>query len=130
MQPHARRFCRAAALLLALATALGAVGAHALRPRLSADHYQVLQTAVQYQFFHALGLLGLGLLLDRWPGRALHAAAWLLLAGIVLFSGSLYLILAGAPRLLGVATPLGGLALIAAWCLAAFALRPRGRAAP
>jgi uncharacterized membrane protein YgdD (TMEM256/DUF423 family) len=123
MQAQARRFCQLAALLLALATLIGAVGAHALKGRLSADRYEVLQTAVHYQFFHALGLLAVGLLLDRLPLRRLRAAGWLLFAGVLLFSGSLYLMLAGAPRLIGVLTPVGGLALIIGWCTAAIALR-------
>jgi uncharacterized membrane protein YgdD (TMEM256/DUF423 family) len=122
MQPEARRFCQLAALLLACATLIGALGAHALRSRLSADRYEVLQTAVHYQFFHALGLMLLGVLLDRLPRRALRTAAWLVFAGVLLFCGSLYLILAGAPRAIGVLTPLGGLALIAGWCSAAAAL--------
>ena len=122
MQAQARRFCQLAALLLALATLIGAFGAHALKGRLSAERYDVLQTAVHYQFFHALGLLALGLLLDRLPLRTLRAAGWLLFAGVLLFCGSLYLILAGAPRMIGVLTPVGGLALIAGWCVAAIAL--------
>jgi len=122
MQAQARRFCQLAAVLLALATLIGAFGAHALKGRLSAERYDVLQTAVHYQFFHALGLLALGLLLDRLPLRTLRAAGWLLFAGVLLFCGSLYLILAGAPRMIGVLTPVGGLALIAGWCIAAMAL--------
>lgn len=122
MQAQARRFCQLAALLLALATLIGAFGAHALKGRLSAERYDVLQTAVHYQFFHALGLLALGLLLDRLPLRTLRAAGWLLFAGVLLFCGSLYLIVAGAPRMIGVLTPVGGLALIAGWCVAAIAL--------
>jgi uncharacterized membrane protein YgdD (TMEM256/DUF423 family) len=122
MQGQARRFCRFAAVLLAFATLIGALGAHALKGRLSAEHYDVLQTAVHYQFFHALGLLALGLLLDRLPRRGLRVAGWLLFAGVLLFCGSLYLILAGAPRVIGVLTPLGGLALIAGWCTVAMAL--------
>jgi uncharacterized membrane protein YgdD (TMEM256/DUF423 family) len=82
-----------------------------------------VQTALHYQFFHSLGLLGLGLLLDRWPQNSLRLAGWLLFGGVVLFSGSLYLIIAGAPRWLGVLTPIGGLSLILAWCLTALALR-------
>ena len=127
MQLQARRFCQLAALLLALATILGALGAHVLRARLTPDRYAVLQTALHYQYFHSLGLLGIGLLLDRLPVNTLRIAGWLLFAGVLLFSGSLYLILAGAPRFIGVLTPAGGLALILAWCLAAFALRPGGR---
>jgi uncharacterized membrane protein YgdD (TMEM256/DUF423 family) len=122
MQGEARRFCQLAALLLALATLIGAIGAHALKSRLSADRYDVLQTAVHYQFFHALGLMALGVLLDRLPRRALRSAGWLLFAGVLLFSGSLYLLLAGAPRLVAVLTPLGGLALIAGWCAVAIGL--------
>jgi uncharacterized membrane protein YgdD (TMEM256/DUF423 family) len=128
MRDTARRFCQLAALLLALATLIGAVGAHALKGRLSADRYDVLQTALHYQFFHALGLLGLGILLDRLPLRTLQAAGWLLFSGVLLFCGSLYLLLAGAPRLVGVLTPLGGVALIVAWCLAAVALGGRAAA--
>jgi uncharacterized membrane protein YgdD (TMEM256/DUF423 family) len=78
---------------------------------------------VHYQFFHALGLLSLSVLLDPRPRPLLRAGAWLLLAGVVLFSGSLYLLLAGAPRWLGVLTPLGGVALIVGWCLAALGMR-------
>jgi uncharacterized membrane protein YgdD (TMEM256/DUF423 family) len=128
MRATARRFCQLAALLLALATLIGAVGAHALLSRLSATGYDVLQTALHYQFFHALGLLGLGILLDRLPLRTLQVAGWLLFAGVVMFCGSLYLLLAGAPRLVGVLTPVGGLALIAAWCLAAVAVGSRAAA--
>jgi uncharacterized membrane protein YgdD (TMEM256/DUF423 family) len=128
MRATARRFCQLAALLLALATLIGAVGAHALLGRLSATGYDVLQTALHYQFFHALGLLGLGILLDRLPLRTLQVAGWLLFAGVVMFCGSLYLLLAGAPRLVGVLTPVGGLALIAAWCLAAVAVGSRAAA--
>jgi uncharacterized membrane protein YgdD (TMEM256/DUF423 family) len=122
MQAQVRRFCQLAALLLALATLIGALGAHALKQRLSVDRYEVLQTAVHYQFFHALGLLWLGLLLDRLPLRSLRAAGWLLFAGVLLFSGSLYLLLAGAPRPIGALTPIGGLSLIVGWCTAAIAL--------
>src|SRR5579863_8582672 len=121
MQSASRRFCMLAALLLALATLIGALGAHALKS-------EVLQTAVQYQFFHSLGLLGLGLLHERVPGPMLRWAAGLVLAGIGLFCGSLYLLVAGAPRVLGVLTPLGGVCLIAGWCAATLALMS-GRAA-
>jgi len=128
MEPQARRFCMLAALLLALATLAGAVGAHALKPRLDVDHYEVLQTAVLYQFFHSLGLLALGLLSDRLRRPLLHLSAWLVFAGVVLFSGSLYLLLGGAPRAFGAVTPIGGLCLIGGWCLAALGLL-RSRAA-
>jgi uncharacterized membrane protein YgdD (TMEM256/DUF423 family) len=122
MQSAGRRFCLFAALLLALATVIGALSAHALKPRLSLDNYEVLQTAVHYQFFHALGLMAIGLLSDRVPVQLLRLAGWLVLIGVLLFSGSLYLLVAGAPRVLGLLTPIGGLALIAGWCAGALAL--------
>lgn len=118
----ARRAQASAALLLALATGLGAIGAHALRSRLTPGQYELLQTAVQYQFIHALGLLLIGTLAERNARRGLRIAADLLLAGVLLFCGSLYLLLAGAPRLFGVLTPIGGACLIAGWCVAACAL--------
>jgi uncharacterized membrane protein YgdD (TMEM256/DUF423 family) len=122
MQSAGRRFCLFAALLLALATVIGALSAHALKPRLSLDSYGVLQTAVHYQFFHALGLMAIGLLSDRLPAQLVRLAGWLVLIGVLLFSGSLYLLVAGAPRVLGLLTPIGGLALIAGWCMLALAL--------
>jgi uncharacterized membrane protein YgdD (TMEM256/DUF423 family) len=103
------------AVLLALATACGAFGAHALKAHLAPEQLQVWETAVRYHFFHGLGLLAVGLALQHRDGAALRAAAWLLAAGIVLFCGSLYALALGAPRILGMLTPLGGLAWLAAW---------------
>jgi uncharacterized membrane protein YgdD (TMEM256/DUF423 family) len=122
MLAPARRFCQLAAILLGLATIVGALAAHSLRPRLTDARYEVLQTAIYYQYFHSLGLLGVGVLLDRINASSLRVAGWLLFAGVLLFSGSLYLILAGAPRFVGVLTPIGGLSLIVAWGMAAWAL--------
>lgn len=132
MSRWARGFAVAAALLLALATIAGALAAHALSQRLAIDQLDVLQTAVRYQFFHALGLFGVALLIDRVPARMLRAAAWLLTAGIVLFSGSLYVLIAGlsgsAGVVVGVLTPVGGLCLILAWLLVALAMLRSWRA--
>jgi uncharacterized membrane protein YgdD (TMEM256/DUF423 family) len=100
-----------------LATLFGAFGAHTLKGQLSPDRLEVYETAVRYHFFHALGLLGVGLAMRFMDGALLRYAAALIVAGIVLFSGSLYALTFGAPRLLGVVTPLGGLALIAGWLL-------------
>jgi uncharacterized membrane protein YgdD (TMEM256/DUF423 family) len=109
-----------AAALLALATACGAFGAHALRGVLSAERLALWETAVRYQFFHALGLLAVGLALRELPLAALRAAAVLILAGVLLFSGSLYALALGGARLLGLLTPLGGLCWIAGWLLFAW----------
>jgi uncharacterized membrane protein YgdD (TMEM256/DUF423 family) len=110
-----RRTLALAGLLLALATIFGAFGAHALRASLPADRVEVYETAVQYHFFNALGLLGIGLALRSVDALLLRWSAGLVLTGVVLFSGSLYALTFGAPRALGVATPVGGLALIAGW---------------
>ena len=122
LQASARRFCMLAALLLALATVIGALAAHVLKSRLPAAQYEMLQTALQYQSVHALGLMAIGLLCERSAARALQVAGWLMFCGVMLFSGSLYLLLAGAPRPIGVLTPIGGLALLAGWCAVALAL--------
>ena len=115
----ARRLLIAGALLMALATAIGALAAHALKTSLAPDRFSVLQTAVLYQFIHALGLLIVGGLTARHASRGLRIAGDLLLAGVLLFSGSLYLLLCGAPQFIGVLTPIGGVCLIAGWCAAA-----------
>ena len=110
-----RRTLALAGLLLALATIFGAFGAHALRASLPADRLEVYDTAVRYHFFNALGLLGIGLALRSVDALLLRWSAGLVLTGVVLFSGSLYALTFGAPRALGVVTPVGGLALIAGW---------------
>ena len=119
-----RRTLALAGLLLALATVVGAFGAHALKT-LPPDRLEVYETGVRYHFFNALGLLGIGLALRSVDAALLRWSAGLVLAGIVLFSGSLYALTFGAPRALGVVTPIGGLALIAGWlAFAACFLRP------
>ena len=111
----ARKTLALAGALIALATVLGAFGAHALKAHLSQDKLAVYETAVRYHFFHALGLLAIGVLMRSVDGELLRWSALLVLVGIILFSGSLYLLTFGAPRFLGVVTPIGGLALIVGW---------------
>ncbi len=121
----ARRTLALAGVLLALATALGAFGAHALKSQLAPERLQVYETAVRYQFLNALGLLAVGVLLRSFDAELLRWSALLLLGGIILFSGSLYLLTMGAPRGLGAITPLGGLLLIAGWLLFVFTVWQR-----
>lgn len=117
---NSARTLAAAGILLALATACGAFGAHALRASLAPERLALWETAVRYQFFQALGLLGVGLAMRTLDGSLLRTAALLIIIGIVLFSGSLYGLALGAPRLLGVLTPAGGLAWIGGWLLFAY----------
>ena len=112
----------------ALVVALGAFGAHVLKSRISGDMLAVYQTAVLYHAVHSLGLLCIGLAALWIPGSGLlRAAGWTMLGGILLFSGSLYAMSAAGVRGIGVVTPIGGIALIAAWVLfCAAALRASG----
>ena len=112
-----------ASLAMFLAVALGAFGAHALKTRLSADMTTVWQTAVQYHAWHALALFALGLLMLHWPERlGLGFAAWIFVAGIVLFSGSLYALALTGARGLGAVTPIGGVAFLVGWAVLAWAI--------
>ncbi len=100
-----------------LAVALGAFAAHALRKRLSAEQITVFQTGVQYQMYHALGLLVVGSL--RLTGMSFSGyidfAGWAFIIGVILFSGSLYALTLSAIRRLGAITPLGGVAFLLGW---------------
>src|ERR1043165_266747 len=110
------------AILLALAVMIGAFGAHALEARLDAYSKAVYETGVMYHFFHGLGLLVVSFL-PRIGALSDLRAAWvcgLLLAGVILFSGSLYGLAISGVRMLGAVTPFGGIAFIAAWVLLAY----------
>ena len=98
---------------------LGAFGAHALRGRLSPEMLAVFETGVRYQMYHALAILATGLIAGRMGGWLIVSAGWLFTAGIVLFSGSLYLLALTGVTMLGAITPLGGVAFLLGWaCLA------------
>jgi len=121
LTPGAKLFIALGAGFAALAVVFGAFGAHALRARLSADLLAVYQTGVLYHFWHALGILAVGIIALQLPASAwLRAAGWLLAAGIVLFSGSLYALALTGERWLGAITPAGGLAFILGWLALAF----------
>jgi uncharacterized membrane protein YgdD (TMEM256/DUF423 family) len=107
----------AGALLAARAVAAGAFGAHALRSRLSPADLATFETAARYQMYHALGLIAVAGLTSR--GLAAAPSGWCFLIGIVLFSGSLYLLTLGGLRWMGAITPLGGVAFILGWMLMA-----------
>ncbi len=102
---------------LVLAVVVGAFGAHALKARLSDDMMEVYKTGVEYHFYHALGLLLIGVLSLHFPSGLIHWSALFLLIGVILFSGSLYLMAVTGIKWLGAITPLGGLCFIAGWIL-------------
>jgi uncharacterized membrane protein YgdD (TMEM256/DUF423 family) len=107
-----------------VAVGLGAFAAHGLKARLAPDLLAVFETGVRYQMYHALALLGVAWACGKFPGSAAVAGGWLFVAGMLLFSGSLYALALGGPRWLGPVTPVGGLAFLAGWaCLAWAALK-------
>lgn len=115
-----RRFFALGAVFGFLAVALGAFGAHGLRGRLTPNDMAVYETGVRFQMYHALALLAVAWAATRWPVGSLRLAGWLFVAGIVLFSGSLYALVLTGHRALGAVTPLGGLSFLAAWALLAW----------
>src|SRR5437868_13237812 len=118
-----RTFLLAGAVAGLIAVAFGAFGAHGLRGRLTPDMLAVFETGVRYHMYHALALLLVGALMSRdvaHAGRAIVAAGWLFVAGIVLFSGSLYLLAVTGVTVLGAITPIGGVAFLAGWALLAY----------
>ncbi len=117
----ARRFLILAAFSGLLLVMLGAFGAHALESRLPAGHLVWWQKAVTYQGLHTLALLGIGLLGLHHSSRTLSLAGWLFLVGILLFSGSLYLLALSGVRGFGLITPFGGTAFIGGWFALALA---------
>lgn len=118
-----RGFLLLAAFFGFTGVALGAFAAHGLRARLSSEYLAVFQTGVHYQLIHALALLGVALLSQHLPGRLPLLAGSLFSLGILLFSGSLYLLTLTSLKL-GIVTPIGGLAFLGGWlCLALAAWR-------
>jgi uncharacterized membrane protein YgdD (TMEM256/DUF423 family) len=115
-------FLKTAALLGALSVALGAFAAHGLKQYLSPDNLQVFETAVRYQFYHVFALLAVSILYAQLPGNLLQWAGRFFIAGIVLFSGSLYLLCYVKYQQLplnwlGAITPFGGVAFITGWIM-------------
>jgi len=100
-----------------IAVAAGAFAAHGLRGKLEPRMLEVFETAARYQMYHALALLAVGWLAARSPSPVVTAAGWCFLAGIVLFSGSLYVLTTAGLGQLGIITPIGGTLFLAGWAL-------------
>ena len=117
----ARNFLLIGSLAGVLGVTLGAFGAHGLRGRLSPDMLAVFETGVRYHMYHALAIVLVSALMPRLDGWLIHAAGWSFAIGIVLFSGSLYLLAVTGVTVLGAITPIGGLLFLAGWACLAFA---------
>lgn len=112
------------ALAAGIGVVLGAFGAHGLKARVTPDLLTIFETGVRYHMYHALALLAVSWASARWTSPWIGGAGWLFVAGIMIFSGSLYLLTLTGARWLGAITPVGGLAFIAGWmCLALGAIR-------
>ena len=111
-------FLLAGSIAMALAVALGAFGAHGLKSKLSQEMLDIFETGVQYHFYHAIGLLIVSLLAQYLPNSSLLKwGGWLMITGIIIFSGSLYTLSTTGIRWLGAITPIGGLCFIASWII-------------
>ena len=113
------------AIFMALSVLLGAFGAHALKMRLTPDMIQIYQIGVEYQFYHALGLLLSGIIGFQIESKWIKRSAIFLGTGIILFSGSLYIISLSGIKSIGAITPIGGLSFIAGWISLAIAIWKR-----
>lgn len=116
----ARPFSLLGAGFAFLAVAFGAFGSHSLKAVLTPDMLTVFETGVRYQMYHALALLGVGWAAHQYPQASFHTAGWLFAAGILLFSGSLYVLALSGVRWLGAITPLGGVCFLAGWAVFAW----------
>ncbi len=112
-------------IFCALGVLLGAFGAHALEGLIGPDRLHTWETAVRYQFFHGLGLLVLGMLMERRPAGKISRSAAMMTAGVGIFSGSLYLLVLTDISFLGAVAPVGGLLMAGAWLIVPFALLSR-----
>lgn len=117
-----RNILLAGAVFMALAVLLGAFGAHALKKILSPEMLTIYHTGVEYQFYHALGLLIIGVIGFQIKSKLIGWAGILLTAGIILFSGSLYVLALSGIKGLGAITPIGGISFVAGWIILAIGI--------
>jgi uncharacterized membrane protein YgdD (TMEM256/DUF423 family) len=104
------------------AVALGAFAAHGLKPRLSAEMLGIFEVGVRYHMYHAFALLAVAWACARWPDSRAQLAGWAFLLGIIIFSGSLYVLSVTGIRWLGAITPIGGVAFLIGWILLVWAV--------
>jgi uncharacterized membrane protein YgdD (TMEM256/DUF423 family) len=117
-----RFFFISGAVAALIGVALGAFGAHSLRTKLSPEMLNIFEVGVRYQMYHAFGLIAVAWAMVRWPEAHLNAAGWAFIVGILIFSGSLYLLSTTDTRWLGAITPIGGLAFLLGWAILVWAI--------
>jgi len=117
-----KKFLIMACLLMATAVSLGAFGAHGLKKIISVDMLVIYQTGVQYQFYHALGLLGVAFIAHINSTKLVNIAGNLMFTGVLIFSGSLYLLVILNLKWLGAVTPIGGVLMVVSWVLLAWSI--------
>jgi uncharacterized membrane protein YgdD (TMEM256/DUF423 family) len=122
------RLLAAGGLLAGLGVVMGAFSAHLLRDQLAPDMLEVVRLGAQYQLLHGLAIVAVAGAMSHFHRARLRAACWLFIAGIVLFSGSLYVLGLTGNRAFGMVTPLGGLAFIAGWVMVVLGAKPREKA--
>jgi uncharacterized membrane protein YgdD (TMEM256/DUF423 family) len=123
-----RALFAAGAALAGTAVALGAFAAHGLEGRIPSSLLDAFATGARYQMSHGLALLALAWAVTRWPAARLALGGWMLAAGTVVFSGSLYLMAVSGQRWLGAITPVGGLLLLAGWAVVVWRILRAGQA--
>jgi len=119
-----RFFLAAGSISAFLAVAFGAFAAHGLKGRLTPDLLSTFEVGVRYHMYHSLALLAVAWVASRWPQSGATIAGWFFLAGIIIFSGSLYVLTITGLRWLGAITPIGGVAFLIGWLILAWAARP------
>ncbi len=118
-----RLFLALGAINAFLCVLLGAIGAHILKQKFSGELFNTFQTGLQYHFYHALGLILIGVLLFHLPqSKLVKLSGWVMLTGILFFSGTLYIVSFTEMRSLGMVAPIGGLSLMSAWLILAYAI--------
>ncbi|MDX9795488.1 MAG: DUF423 domain-containing protein [Arcobacteraceae bacterium] len=122
MNKSTKNFLIMACLLMATAVSLGAFGAHGLKKIITPDMLSVYQTGVQYQFYHALGLLGVAFIAHVNSTKLVNMAGNLMFTGVMIFSGSLYLLVILNIKWLGAITPIGGVLMVISWVLLAWSV--------
>jgi len=123
MNELTKKFAFYGAIMMALAIAFGAFGAHGLKKIVSSDMLVIFHTGVEYQFYHALGLFCVAFVAHFSPTKQVNRSGYLMIIGTLLFSGSLYLMVLTGIKWLGAITPIGGIAFIVAWVILALSIK-------